>query len=193
LRFAPHQSWFVVFRKGVAPASSRPTSRKPAGSRRYLDLSGPWNVKFDPKWGGPAEIEFPSLIDWTRHVDEGIRYYSGTATYGKKFHVRETPAGRDGWILDLGVVKNLAEVRLNGVNLGVVWTAPWQVDITEALRPGENTLEIDVVNLWPNRLIGDKYLPAAQKLTRTNVPLKDDARLLPSGLIGPVTVLTAER
>ena len=191
LRFAPHQSWFVVFRK-VAQASGQHLAEEEARRRRYLELAGPWAVQFDPKWGGPAEIEFPSLIDWTLSRDEGIRYYSGTAVYRKRFSLETKPAAGERWWLDLGTVHNLAEVRLNGVSLGVVWTAPWQVDITDTLRQGENALEIDVVNLWPNRLIGDKYLPPAKKLTRTNVPLKDDARLLPSGLLGPVTIWRSE-
>jgi hypothetical protein len=90
--------------------------------------------------------------------------------------------------LDLGVVKNIASVKLNGKSLGIVWTAPWRVEITSAVKPGTNLLEIEVVNLWPNRLIGDAALPAEQRLTRTNIPFKSDAPLLSSGLLGPVTI-----
>ena len=185
LEFAPRQSWFVVFR---APARAAQRARV-ASKIAALELGGAWAVQFDPKWGGPREsVVFRSLTDWIESRDERIRFYSGTATYRKKIELAAPLASGERIRLDLGLVKNLARVRLNGVNLGVVWTAPWGVDLTPAARPGENSLEIEVVNLWPNRLIGDKYLPAARKFTRTNIPLKDDAQLLPSGLLGPVTL-----
>jgi len=96
--------------------------------------------------------------------------------------------------LDLGRVKNLATVRLNGKDLGVVWTAPWRVEITDAAKPTGNRLEIDVVNLWPNRLIGDAALPPERRLTKTNVTTyKKDSPLLPSGLLGPVSVMAEAR
>jgi hypothetical protein len=189
--FAPRQSWFVVFRK-AAPASRRPSPDSPSANLRTVPLAGPWTVQFDPKWGGPREpVVFPSLTDWIESRDERIRFYSGTATYQTRFELAPAAEARgaERLVLELGLVKNLASVRLNGVSLGVVWTAPWEIDLTRAARAGENVLEIDVVNLWPNRLIGDKYLPAAKKLTRTNIPLKDDAPLLPSGLLGPVRIL----
>jgi hypothetical protein len=187
LRFAPHQSWFVVFRKPLA-ASSPAAARPPAFPARALPVTGPWIVQFDPQWGGPETVEFAGLTDWTQNSNHGIRYYSGKATYRKNFELPSDIDSRERLVLDLGKVGNLAEVRLNGVRLGVVWTAPWEIEITRALRRGENRLEIDGVNLWPNRLIGDKYLPPAKRFTRTNVPLKDDARLLPSGLLGPVSI-----
>ncbi|MBS1565568.1 MAG: hypothetical protein JST39_14355, partial [Bacteroidetes bacterium] len=90
--------------------------------------------------------------------------------------------------LDLGVVKNIARVMLNGKSLGIVWTAPWQVDVSSALKTGTNNLEIEVINLWPNRLIGDAGLPIEKRLTNTNIPFKKDMPLLPSGLLGPVTL-----
>ena len=91
--------------------------------------------------------------------------------------------------LDLGGVRNLAEVRLNGKGLGTVWTAPWRVDITAAAKPAENILEISVTNLWPNRLIGDAALPAEQRRTKTNIEFKKDQPLLESGLLGPVRIM----
>lgn len=120
-----------------------------------------------------------------------IRYYSGTATYRKRFDLLSERSPNQKLFLDLGRVKNLAAVRLNGVDLGVVWTAPWQVEITHAVKPSANVLEIEVVNLWPNRLLGDVALPEGKRFTRTNIPLKKDARLLSSGLLGPVTILSA--
>ena len=90
--------------------------------------------------------------------------------------------------LDLGIVKNIAAVKLNGTSLGVVWTAPWRVDITDAISRGENMLEIEVINLWPNRLIGDASLSPEERLTHTNIVFKSDMTLLPSGLLGPVVI-----
>jgi len=92
--------------------------------------------------------------------------------------------------LNLGLVKNVAEVRLNGRNLGVVWTEPFSVDITDAVKPAGNKLEVDVINLWPNRLIFDAGLPAEKRLTRTNITMDPNAPLLDSGLLGPVTLST---
>ncbi|PTY05288.1 glycosyl transferase family 2 [Opitutaceae bacterium EW11] len=191
MTFAPHQSWFVVFRKPLLSGS--PAAHAPQTEWRPVRvMPGPWTVRFDPRWGGPGEVVWPGLIDWRLSPDEGVRYYSGTATYRILFdRPRELTPGAP-VVLDLGVVKNLASVRLNGVALGVLWTAPWRIDVTPALKPSANVLEIEVVNLWPNRLIGDKYLPANQRFTRTNIPLKDDAAVLPSGLLGPVTLLSGQ-
>jgi len=192
LEFAAHQSFFVVFPKSPAPRVAVPEAR--GGLRANFpaftsagELTGAWTVKFDPHWGGPAEAAFAQLDDWTTRPEFGIRHYSGTATYVKRFDV---PAGAKGRLfLDLGVVKNIASVRLNGRNLGVVWTAPWRVEVTDVVRPTGNELEIDVTNLWPNRLLGDRGLPPTERLTRTNIQLAPDARLLPSGLLGPVRLL----
>ena len=150
-------------------------------------------MSFDPRWGGPAHVTFDRLLDWSQCREEGVQHYSGTATYKKSFDLPSTIATRQGAIyLDLGEVKNMARVKLNGKDLGVVWTAPWRVEITATVRPTANMLEIDVENLWPNRLIGDAALPAEKRYTKTNVNFGKDHPLLPSGLLGPVTVQMAE-
>ncbi|MCC6821921.1 MAG: glycosyl transferase family 2, partial [Verrucomicrobia subdivision 3 bacterium] len=195
LVFAPYQSLFVVFRQPATRRTSAVESAQhnsPAQSL-FQTLAGSWDVQFDPRWGGPASIKFETLSDWIERPEDGIRYYSGTATYRKRFDLNSELATDQKLLLDLGRVKNLAAVRLNGVNLGVVWTAPWQVEITRAVKPADNLLEIDVVNLWPNRLLGDAALPPEKRFTRTNIPLKKNARLLPSGLLGPVTILSAKQ
>jgi hypothetical protein len=204
LHFAPKQSWFVVFRK---PATVN--ARSQAGNFPALvdlaTLQGPWEVSFDESWGGPAKAIFEHLDDWTRRPEDGIKHYSGTATYRKTFDARGLER-RDVY-LDLGEVKNLAHVRLNGKDLGIVWTAPWHVFLGDALREKGNALEIEVVNLWPNRLIGDGQLPKSERRTKTNVrtydtPVPTDILLCPectevakvgkprallrSGLLGPV-------
>lgn len=153
-------------------------------------LGGPWQVQFDPKWGPVKPVTFDSLISWPDHDDPLIKYFSGQATCKTTFDLADSnPKNARLW-LDLGQLKNLAVVRLNGKNLGVVWTAPYRVDITDAVQPKGNRLEIDVVNLWPNRLIGDAGLPPEKRRTKTNVTnYKKDSKLLPSGLLGPVRIL----
>ncbi len=194
LELSPCGSMFVVFR---ASASEHPaTARSNITTYQALqELTGPWTVRFDPKWGGPASAQFESLVSWPTRSEPGIKFYSGTATYAKSFDlpasVRHPASGI--W-LDLGSVRELAEVRVNGQSCGIVWSPPFRVDITEAVKPGANALEVDVVNFWPNRLIGDASLPPEQRLTRTNIrKLTRDTPLIESGLLGPVRILAAER
>lgn len=123
------------------------------------EIGGPWSVEFDPRWGGPGQVTFEDLADWSKHENDGIRYYSGAATYRRQFSWREKLPPAAGVALDLGKVASLASVTLNGKDLGTVWKPPYQVEVTEALRDGENTLEIRAVNMWVNRLIGDEHLP----------------------------------
>jgi hypothetical protein len=193
IAFAPRGSIFVVFRR---PAEAREgKGRNFPSLEAHGVLEGPWTVSFDPRWGGPSEVIFEGLVDWTSRAEDGIRHYSGTATYRKVF---DLPSGLRGGVgpiyLDLGCVRDLAEVRLNGKALGVIWTAPWRVDVSRAVRPEGNALEVDVVNLWPNRLIGDAALPPEKRLTVTNVvKFTKDSKLLPSGLLGPVRFLAPTR
>ena len=189
LRFAPKQSWFVVFRQpvkpGVAAASNFP-ELKPIST-----VAGAWQVAFDPKWGGPERVEFAQLTDWVARPEEGIRHYSGTATYRTTFELSASALriASDGLFLDLGRVCDLATVRVNGLELGTVWTAPWRVNISSAAKAGTNFLEITVVNPWNNRLVGDSRLPAEQRRTWLATKLRGaTGKLLPAGLLGPVTV-----
>lgn len=161
-------------------------------------LAGPWEVRFAPGWGAPESITFERLTPWNEHANEAIKYFSGTATYRKAFDLSEAEAKKI-VRLQLGQVGQIAEVRLNGKPLGVVWTVPWSVELTGAVRPGKNELEIDVTNLWMNRLIGDARLPEDQRLTKTNIqlhrgPVKlrpfqgytSEDPLIQSGLVGEV-------
>ncbi len=155
LQFAPRQAWFVVFRKPAVVAAAA-AANFPALAP-VLTLEGPWEVRFDPAWGGPASVQFDSLQDWTRRPEPGIKYYSGTATYRKTFAAAGAAARMS---LDLGAVPHLARVRINGTDLGVVWTPPFRVSIPAGLlKPAGNLLEIDVTNVWANRLIGDEQEP----------------------------------
>lgn len=159
IEFAPAQSFFVVFRPRAANAEASERLAFP----RLSDLQAidqPWQVQFDPTWGGPAEpVKFDTLTDWTKHATPGIKYYSGTATYRTTFDVSEKTA--DPVAIDLGVVHSIARVKLNGQDLGVVWCAPWRVTLPEKLlKEKNNELEIAVTNTWRNRLIGDEQEPA---------------------------------
>ena len=189
MEFNPRESVFIVFRKPIgATILGMAASNYPKITPK-TELSGAWNVAFDPKWGGPENIVFASLVDWTKRAEDGIKYYSGTAVYRKKFNLDALPSGGGKLWLDLGKVHEEAVVKLNGIDLGVVWTKPARVDITRAARVGEIELEITVVNLWPNRLIGDAELAPDKRLTETNIRKFTKATpLFPSGLLGPVTI-----
>jgi hypothetical protein len=167
-----------------------------------LALGGPWEVRFAPAWGGPESIVFDRLIPWNEHPDEGVKYFSGTAVYRKSFDLDTGRAGRP-VRLRLGQVKNIARVSVNGKSLGVIWTDPWSVDLGGAVQAGRNDLEVEVTNLWVNRLIGDAARPEDKRLTKTIVRRHPEDKSLriphlrgylatdplqPSGLIGPVAI-----
>ncbi|WP_338871990.1 glycosyl hydrolase [Spirosoma sp. SC4-14] len=125
-----------------------------------VDLKGPWQVNFPPDLGAPATITLPELASLHKHTDSGVKHFSGTAVYRQTVSVsaRQLASNKRLW-LDLGQVEVIAEVLVNGKNLGILWARPYRVDITDAAKAGTNTLEIRVTNLWPNRLIGDESLP----------------------------------
>ncbi|MGH9438592.1 MAG: glycosylhydrolase-like jelly roll fold domain-containing protein, partial [Terriglobia bacterium] len=189
LEFNPRGSLFIVFRKRI-PRNAHGTTVSNFPTITLLrELRGPWEVSFDPRWGGPKHITFNKLVDWTKRPEGGIRHYSGTAIYHKTFDLTSLPENGERLLLDLGEVHEEASVRLNGVDLGVVWTKPARVDITRAARPGKNVLEVSVVNLWPNRLIGDAALPESERFTHTNIhKFNVHTPLYPSGLDGPVVL-----
>jgi hypothetical protein len=205
LQFDIYEGYFIVF--SAETAEQKPSSKKNFSDKKQVaTLTAPWTVSFDPAWGGPEQTTFEHLIDWTQHTDPGVKYYSGTAVYKQKFDKPHTESNR--LCLDLGKVKNMARVKLNGKDLGVVWTAPWTVDITKAVKNKGNLLEIEVVNLWPNRLIGDERLPndgisggqwpewlkngtprPSDRYTFTTYRhFNQNSPLLESGLLGPVTI-----
>ncbi|MFZ0692475.1 MAG: glycosyl hydrolase [Acidobacteriaceae bacterium] len=188
LKLEPWGTVFVVFRK----ATSETSHTVPAVTvTQVATVSGPWTVSFPPDWGAPPSITLDKLTSWSNNPDTGVKYFSGTATYTKTI---DAPAawlrsGTHVWI-DLGKVKNLAEVTVNGKSLGIVWHAPYSVDATTALKPGQNELTIKVTNAWVNRLIGDQQPDATKKYTFADVkPYKATSPLLPSGLLGPVTIV----
>jgi hypothetical protein len=212
LVLAPYQGYFIVFTRDGKPASAPdPTQVNFPEAKPLLTLVGPWQLAFDPRRGGPEKITFPQLQDWTTHEERGIKYYSGIATYRKSFSHQASKNGQPARLfLDLGTVHDIARVRLNGKDLGVVWCAPWQVEVTGTIRDGDNHLEIDVANRWSNRELGDTLPPDkdARTLKWDNGMLGGKefktgrytfstgpalGQLLPSGLIGPVRVVATGR
>jgi hypothetical protein len=182
-------------------------------------IDGPWDVQFPVNSGVPQSVKLDKLISWSDHGNPGVKYFSGTATYRTTFRVppESLGAGRAAY-LDLGEVAVIAQPILNGRDLGIEWNRPFRVDATEALRPGENSLEVRVTNLWVNRMIGDEQLPedsernpdgllkswpkwlvegkpspAGRRTFATYRVWKKDSPLQESGLLGPVRMYTTQR
>ncbi|OGV68051.1 MAG: hypothetical protein A3K19_26980 [Lentisphaerae bacterium RIFOXYB12_FULL_65_16] len=184
-----------------------------------LEVSGPWEVRFQPNRGAPEKVVFDRLMSWPDHNDAGVKYFSGAATYAKSVTFPADMIAKDRRLyLDLGTVAVIAQVKLNDKDLGIQWKPPFRIEITDVVRPGENALEVRVVNLWPNRLIGDAQLPEdcewrgdnslkewpkwlVDNTPRTSGRItfttwnhwKKDSPLLDSGLLGPVLIRAAER
>ncbi len=198
LDMAERESVFVVFRHAAAaPVRVASVATEP----KLATLSGPWTLTFPANWGAPPSVQMEKLVSWTDNADAGVKYFSGTATYTKTVQVAAAwmRPGQRVWI-DLGKVRDLAEVKVNGKSAGLVWAPPYRVDVTAALKPGANKLEIAVTNEWTNRQIGDRSLPADKHILSTPPPPPRPGGgafgfvppLPESGLIGDVT-LVAER
>jgi hypothetical protein len=154
-----------------------------------LPFEKPWKLAFTPGWGAPAEVNMSKLASWTESGDEGVRHFSGTATYTTDFAIPQQLPVQAHVMLDLGEVRETARVTVNGKEIGVLWKQPFQIDVTSAAKSGTNALKVQVTNLWPNRIIGDQSLPESKRFTHTNInKFKADSPLIPSGLLGPVTV-----
>ena len=194
LRFEPYQSFFVVFGNATTQLPGNDAGKRGDSEVTFLaPIPGPWRVSFATDPNSPAadarkEVTFAKLEDWTKRAEPELKYYSGIALYNTEFDIPTSiDPTADSIVLDLGEVHCLARVRLNGHDLGIVWCAPWRVEVTGALQARGNRLQIEVANLWPNRLIGDAGLPAEQRVAWTTWnPYRKDAPLLPSGLLGPV-------
>jgi hypothetical protein len=184
LDLAGHDAVFVVFDK---PMREKAWTAPPRQASTLATLEGPWRVSFEARRGAPENAVFDKLISWPEATDPGIKYFSGVATYEKDVQIKRSWLRSSRRIeLDLGEVKELASVSVNGKLVATAWRAPYRVDITDALKPGKNALTVAVVNLWPNRLIGDRQ-PGAKPVAFAPVsPYRADSPLLPSGLLGPV-------
>ncbi len=188
LHLEPWGTVFVVFRKNAkTPSRTLPTITEEA----IATVDGPWDLSFEPDRGAPAKITLDKLASWSDNPDEGVKYFSGTGTYTK------TIQAPPDWFkhgtklsVDLGEVRNLAEVSVNGKPLGILWKTPYRADVTSALKPGPNTVEIKVTNPWVNRIIGDRQPNAPKTYTFTSPKFyKADSKLVSSGLLGPVKIL----
>ena len=188
LHFEPWGTVFVIFRE----PTKHPTRTLPnVAETKLITVDGPWTVAFQPDRGAPPSVTFGKLISWTDSSDNGVKYFAGTGTYTNNL---QAPAdwfkkGATLW-LDLGDVKNIAVVTVNGNELGTVWHAPYRIDATSALKPGANVISVKVINGWVNRIIGDQQPGVTTKYTfETWNQYKANSPLLSSGLIGPVTVI----
>jgi hypothetical protein len=188
LHLEPNDAIFVVFRnKAKVNAFSTPEVTE----TNLTDITGPWEVSFESKVGKPFQADFETLSPWNENSDVNIKYFSGTGTYTKTINIpAEWINGEGNIFLDLGEGENLAEVTINGKPMGIVWKKPFKIDVTNALKKGDNELQIKVVNLWVNRLIGDQQPNVKQTLTYTTMPFyRANSPLKPSGLLGPVSLI----
>ena len=186
VRLEGFESSFIIFRKKGTP--SKTTARNYPVKEVLATVTSPWQVDFEKGKRGPEEaVTFPALQDWTESTDPSIRYFSGKAIYTNRITLDELP--QKALYLDLGKVMVMAKVKINGQYVGGVWTTPYRLPVGDFLRKGENLIEVEVVNNWRNRLIGDASLPEKERGTWTNVnPWNADSPLQSSGLIGPVEI-----
>jgi hypothetical protein len=201
LQLERNASVFVIFKKAGSKSNDRKENTGNDSNHKknnwpdlitYQTLTPDWEVTFDPLSGGSGKpVSFKSLTDWSENPDTLIRYYSGTAVYRKTIQLNQIPSA-DIW-LDLGKVANLAAVKVNGVEAGTLWTAPFRLNISGLVKKGDNLIEIELTNTWVNRLIGDHRLPEEKRITRTTAPYRlDKTPLQEAGLLGPVKVETAQ-
>lgn len=188
LKFDSWQAYFIVF-SGKAPKNSH--SEPEWRESDAAAVASEWTVRFQPGLGAPAQTQMDELAPLSEHSDTGIKYFSGTATYENTLNVSAINKNARYW-LDLGDVKNLAEVIVNGKNAGIIWKKPFRIDITDAVKQGANSIQVRVTNTWVNRLIGDAQPGTTTKITYTTMPFyKADSPLQPSGLLGPVKLVAA--
>jgi hypothetical protein len=186
LVFAAHEAFFVIFR----PGSAHPKAAHPVQWREVMRLPGPWQVRFQSGRGAPPSSTFVRLTDWRSSSDEGIKFFSGTATYKASIRLPAIPAtSARRLLLDLGTVHELAVVFLDGVAVGTAWHAPFEIELPRTLTRGSHELEVRVDNLWVNRLIGDRQPGAHAVAFAPQSPYTASSPLMPSGLLGPVRIL----
>ncbi len=194
LRLEPNGSIFIVLQKAANIQSSN-AGKNWIETKQVQSITGSWSVNFDTAFGGYSQpLVFDSLQDWSLATDTAIRYYSGTAFYKKTVDWKKAIEKNKQVWLNLGGVANIAEVSVNGINCGILWTAPFRADISKAIRPGKNELRIEVTNTWVNRIMGDQRLAEDKRITKTNAPFKLQGKsLLEAGLIGPVVIEESSR
>jgi hypothetical protein len=178
---------FVVFDQ----ATSQNGFKVPTVSTKTVaTIKGPWKVDFPPNLGAPKEIKLNKLISWTKDKNKGVKYFSGTAIYTNSFRILpKWIYGSSKILLDLGKVKDIAQVSINGKDLGILWKPPFQVNIKDVLKPGLNEMRIKITNEWTNRLAGDRLAPQNKKILSGTIPhFGGPQKLSESGLLGPVEI-----
>ncbi len=195
IELPPHGSTFVVFNNTKRSQLAALTNLKKGAVE--TSISGPWKVNFPANWGAPPSVVFDQLISWTESTNTGIKYFSGTAVYHNSFKLSDG-ASKKAIMLNLGDLRDVAEVFINGKSAGILWKKPYQVDISQLVQPGTNDLKIEIVNLWINRLTGDMLLDPKDRFCKTNQsymtsevwPSGDEPfRIQTAGLLGPVTLI----
>lgn len=191
LRLPANGSIFVIF-KEKTNSTQLNLGTNSSKFKGVLDISKSWQAKFDTTYAGPAKpIIFDELTDWTKNADSLVKYYSGTVVYTRNFSFKGN-LNEKIWI-DLGEFSSIAEVKINGIDCGTLWTAPHRLEISKAIKRGENEIIIEVTNTWANRLIGDSKLPENKRLTKTTAPFRLEGKPLnPAGLLGPVVIQVEE-
>ncbi len=185
----PGDSYFYVFRKPLAKSNMNVEVRNSEWSENNLS-SKPWKLQFDKKFGGPEKpVETNALKSWTLFTDSSVKYYSGTAVYSNTFEWNEDKDQKTA-ALQFDSVYNMATIKVNGIDCGTLWTQPYYLDITKAIKKGANIIQIEVTNTWHNRLIGDNLLPQNKRTTFTTAPFRLSGKpLLPAGIIGNVKLI----
>ena len=192
LHMEPNDALFIVFKN----KATKPIVELPAVKIKELaTINGVWDIAFQKDRGAPATIKMNELVSWTANTDAGVKYFSGTGTYSKTITAVADWFTKNAELwLNLGDVNNIAEVTVNRKSFGILWRKPFRVNVTSALKPGLNKLEIKVTNLWVNRLIGDAQAGVTNKITYTTMPFyQANSPLLSSGLLGPVKVIAVVR
>lgn len=193
LNMAPNQSLFIVLAQsaGVKTAADKPAYQP----TRIADISSNWQVQFDTAFGGPVNpILFNTLTSWTTSSDSAVKYYSGTAAYHQSFQLKIIDTVRSSYYITLADVHDLAEVIINGRSCGIVWTYPYQLDISKAIKKGKNDIIIKVTNTWHNRLLYDNTLPKPERVTWTNAPFRlQHQPVAPAGITGSVSVTATQK
>jgi alpha-L-rhamnosidase len=194
-----HGSAFIVFSKNNR--SKFPAMDNKTVDQRIFEISGPWKVNFPAGWGAPATVSFDKLTSWTHSQNKGVQYFSGTAVYENSFTVN-AGSEKETKILDLGDLRDVAEVFINEKSAGILWKKPYQLDITKLVKPGKNELKIEIVNMWSNRLTGDMLSDPKDRYCKTNHPYmksevwpggEEPYKLQTAGLLGPVTIVESRR
>jgi hypothetical protein len=196
LRLDERELIFVVFRQAAPPQEAR---QFPAPLTNVLaTIGGPWDVSFPPNLGAPEKLQLAELAPWNANTNEGVRFFSGTATYTKSVQVEQSwiASGNRRVMLDLGAVNDLAEVVVNGKPVATAWKPPYRVDVTGALRAGANNIEIKVTNQWTNRMLGDRGAPPERRVLAAAGGGRGGGaggQAPVSGLLGPVRLIAVSR